>query len=254
MNLQIPSTRTILLVITVLIIGLTLGRCGCSRTKNNPTLLAQLDKDIRVIDSFHKESNKKDDTLQLLRKDSAQALAHQEALAESATNAYAEKSAAEEKTKVYQNKYENARKHLDTMLALASCDSLNLAITKERAKSNTALQACKTELKGLGGILQTRNKEIGVLDRQVASLKQSASVISDALHAVKAAQPTKEPWVKGYIGAAAAFGGPALLNNFGPEVTFIFRNGVLAGVGGKIATTGLVGEVRIGTKITFKKH
>jgi hypothetical protein len=188
-------------------------------------------------------------TLTDLRRDSAQQRINAEALAEEANNALTAQADAEDNTKKYQNKYELARKQLDTALSLVVCDSLTLAISRERIKANAAQKACKDQVNGLGDILSNKNKEIGVLTRQVQALRQPTNIVNDALHAVKAA--TKEPWVKGYIGAegdmGVTFGG-------GPSVAFEFRNGLLLTGAVKLMGGTTVYEAGVHKLISFKKR
>ncbi len=188
---------------------------------------------------------------QRLKEDSVQAAINQEALAEEANKSEAIASDAQDATKSYQKKYEDARKQVNDLLALNTCDSLNVAITNERTKSNKALKACKDELNGCGDIVVNRNKTIYNLNQQVKALQQPANIVNDALHAVKAA--TKEPWVKGYAGASVVGNGTSLVYGFGPDGYLQFRGGLMLRAGAKFMQKQVFYEAGMAKLISFKK-
>lgn len=242
-------TANIFTIVTVVIIAwIVLSnpfKCG----RGNAVAKATLDSAINASAYATQEAAKKDDTLALLRKDSIQQRINAEALAEETNKALDAKATAENQTQKYQNKYEQARKQLDTVLALASCDSLTLAIARERIKANAAQKACKDQVNGLGDILANKNKEIGVLTRQVQALRQPANAVSDALHAAKAAE--KEPWVKGYVGASVM--GNQQSFGFGPDITLVFKGGVMVRGGAVLMGSQVMGVVGVEKLISFKR-
>lgn len=184
-----------------------------------------------------------------LTKDSIQQRINTEALAEEANNAYDEKSNAEDATKSYQAKYADARKQVNDLLALATCDSLTRAITNERAKANAAISAVRKEVNDCGNNLLNRNQQIANLNQQVAVLKQPANIVNDALHAVKAA--TKEPWLRGYIGASVM--GNQTSFGFGPDVTLLFKGGVMVRGGAVLMGSQVMGVVGVSKLLSFKR-
>lgn len=186
-----------------------------------------------------------------LLKDSAQQRANAEALAAEANTSYEAVFAAQNETKSYQNKYADARRQVNDLLALATCDSLTQAVTIERVKNNKAQQDCKNQVNNLGDILANRNKQISVLNQQVAVLKQPANIVNDALHAVKAA--TKEPLIKGYLGAEADFGAGKSFLGGGPSVFLAFRGGFALKGAVKFLNGGSAYEVGAFKIISFKK-
>ncbi len=210
---------------------------------------ALADSAIKANEAKDKAFASLQDTLTALRRDSIQQRINVEALAEETNNALTAKADAEDNTKKYQSKYEQARKQLDTVLALASCDSLTLAIARERIKATAAQKACKTQVNELGDVLANRNKQIQVLNQQVAVLKQPANIVNDALHAVKAA--TKEPWVKGYAGASVM--GNQTSFGFGPDVTFVFKGGAAVHLGAFLVGNQVLGQLGVSKLISFKR-
>lgn len=184
-----------------------------------------------------------------LKLDSAERAIYQEVLAEEANKAYAAQADASDNSKGWERKYNMARKQLDTVLALASCDSLTRAITNERIKTNKAQQACKNQVNDLGDVLTNRNKQIQVLNQQVAVLKQPANIVNDALHAVKAA--TREPWMRGYIGASVM--GNQTSFGFGPDITLLFKGGVMVRGGAVLMGSQVMGVVGVSKLLSFKR-
>jgi hypothetical protein len=187
-----------------------------------------------------------------LKQDSIQAAINQEALAEEANKSEAIAGDAQDATKVYQKKYEDARKQVNDLLALSTCDSLNVAITNERTKGNKALKACKDELNGCGDIVVNRNKMIYNLNQQVKALQQPANIVSEALHSVKAA--TKEPWVKVYLGAGLIGNQGSIIHGWGPDGYFQFRGGTMGRGGAKFMGNGVFYEIGVAKLISFKKR
>lgn len=184
-----------------------------------------------------------------LLKDSAQQHANVEAFAEETNTALTARADAEDNTKKYQQKYEKARLQLDTVLALASCDSLTLAIKNERIRAAAAQRSCSDQVNQLGDVLANRNKQISVLNEQVKVLKQPANIVNDALHAVK--EPTKEPWIKGYAGASVM--GNQTSFGFGPDVSFQFRGGIMVRAGAVLMGSQVMGTSGVQKLISFKK-
>lgn len=219
---------------------------GAATTANNTA-----DSALKATAAAHIEVARLQDTLNALRKDSAQQRANVEAMAEETNIAFTARADAEDNTKKYQTKYERARKQLDTMLALISCDSLVIAIGKEHIKADAAQKACNAQVNNLGDILANRNKQISILNQQVAVLKQPANIVDEALHAVKAA--TKEPLIKGYLGAEADFGAGKSFLGGGPSVFLAFRGGFALKGAVKFLNGGSAYEVGGFKIISFKK-
>lgn len=249
MKLTLNGSTIIITLVVLVALFLLLWR-GCG---GNDAAVA---KAISLADSAIKANVIKDakmdvleNTLDHLRADSENQRFNAEALAEEANNALTARADAEDNTKKYQNKYENARHQLDTLLALASCDSLSLAITKERIKAQAAQKACSTQVNNLGDILVNRNKQIQNLNQQVAVLKQPATLVNDALHAVKAA--TKEPWVKGCVGASVM--GNQTSFGFGPDVSLLFRGGLMVRGGAVLMGSQVMGVVGVSKLLSFKR-
>lgn len=249
-ELFVKYTVNIFTIATVLVIAwIVLSnpfKCG----KGTPTTANVL------TDSAIKANAEKDRKMAVLDahnaalvKDSIQQRINAEALAEDTYNALTARADAEDNTKKYQQKYERARKQLDTVLALASCDSLSLAIVRERIKADKAQKACSAQVNQLGDVLANRNKQIAVLNEQVKVLKQPANIVSDALHAAKAA--TKEPWVKGYAGASVM--GNQTSFGFGPDVSLQFRGGVGVRLGAFLMGNQIIAAVGVNKLISFKK-
>lgn len=190
-----------------------------------------------------------ENTLDHLRADSENQRFNTEALAEEANNALTAQADAADNSKGWERKYNMARKQLDTVLALASCDSLTLAIARERIKAQTAQKACSTQVNQLGDILSNRNQQIANLNQQVAVLKQPANIVNDALHAVKAA--TKEPWMRGYIGASVI--GNQTSFGFGPDVTLLFKGGLMVRGGAVLMGSQVMGVIGVSKLLSFKR-
>lgn len=249
MTLQINGPKVIISLVVLVGLFLLLWR-GCG---GNDAAVAKAnnlaDSAMKATTAAYAEANRLQDTLDALRRDSAQQRTNVEALAEETNNALAARADAEDNTQKYQNKYEAARAHLDTLLALVSCDSLAVAITKERAKATAAQKACSTQVNNLGDILTNRNQQIANLNQQVAVLKQPANIVTAALHAVKAA--TKEPWIKGYVGASAM--GNQTSFGFGPDVTLLFKGGVMVRGGAVLMGSQVMGVVGVSKLLSFKR-
>lgn len=249
-ELFVKYTVNIFTIATVLIVAwIVLAnpfKCGkeAGATANN-----KADSALQVIAAVHTEVSRLQDTLKALRKDSIQQRINAEALAEETNSSYEAVFAAQNETKSYQNKYADARKQVNDLLALATCDSLTQAITVERTKANKAQQDCKNQVNQLGDILANRNKQISVLNQQVAVLKQPANIVNDALHAAKAA--VKEPWIKGYAGASVM--GNQTSFGFGPDVSLLFRSGVMVRGGAILMGSQVMGQIGIAKLISFKK-
>lgn len=242
---------TIIISLTVLVALFLLLWRGCGgKDAAVAKANSKADSALSLMANVMAESDKLQDTLYALRRDSVQQRINTEALAEEANDALTARADAEDNTKKYQAKYEKARLLLDTMLAFASCDSLTLAITRERVKATAAQKACKAQVSDLGDVLVNRNKQIAVLNQQVAVLKQPTSIVTDALHAVKAA--TKEPWIKGYVGASVM--GNQTSFGFGPDVSLLFRSGVIVRGGAVLMGSQVMGVVGVSKILSFNKQ
>jgi hypothetical protein len=249
MTLQINGPKVIITLVVLAGIFLLLWR-GCG---GNDAAVAKANA---LADGAIKANAIKDakmdvlgNALDHLRADSENQRFNTEALAEEANNALTAQADAVDNSKKYQNKYEQARKQLDTVLALASCDSLTLAIARERTKAQAAQKACSTQVNNLGDILANRNQQIANLNQQVAVLKQPASIVNDALHAVKAA--AKEPWIKGYVGASVM--GNQTSFGFGPDVSLLFRGGLMVRGGAVLMGSQVMGVVGVAKLLSFKR-
>lgn len=249
MTLQINGPKVIISLVVLVGLFLLLWR-GCG---GNDAAVAKANN---LADSAIKANDEKDKKIAflafanyLLTKDSAQQRINTEALAEETNKAYDVAANAKTETEKYQNKYEKARAHLDTLLALVSCDSLTVAITNERIKATAAQKACSTQVNNLGDILANRNQQIANLNQQVAVLRQPANIVNDALHAVKAA--IKEPWIKGYIGASVM--GNQTSFGFGPDVTFLFKGGLMVRGGAVLMGSQVMGQVGVSKLLSFKR-
>jgi hypothetical protein len=250
MKLEINGPK--LVIAGVVLVGLIwLFSRGCGGGNSAALTAANNKADSAIAASAYarQEAAKKDDTLRMRGDTIRQLLINNEAFAEETNKAYDAAANAQDKTKQFQNKYETARKQLDTVLALASCDSLTLAIVRERIKATAAQKACKDQINGLGDLLSQKNKDIGTLTRQVQALRQPANIVSDALHAVKAA--TKEPWIKGYVGASVM--GNQTSFGFGPDVTLLFKRGVMVRGGALLMGSQVMGVVGVSKLLSFKK-
>jgi hypothetical protein len=212
---------------------------------------AKTDSALQVINDARVAFLKLQDTLTELRHDSTQQRINAEALAEETNTALTAQADAADNSKGWERKYNMARQQLDTVLALASCDTLVLAVAKERIKAAAAQKACSTQVTELGDVLVNRNKQIAVLNQQVAVLKQPANIVTDALHAAKSA--TKEPWIKGYIGAELDGGGTTIFAGGGPKLVLVTRNGFMMMGGAKLLTNGTTYQIGIAKLISFKK-
>lgn len=249
MKIELNGPKLIISLVVLVGLFLLLWR-GCG---GNDAAVAKAnaltDSALTEMNYAKREAAKKDDSLRLRGDTIRQLLINNEAFADETNKAYDVAADFQNKTEIYQSKYERARAHLDTLLALVSCDSLTVAITKERIKAQVAQKACKDQVNGLGDILANKNKEIGVLNRQVQALRQPANIVNDALHAVKAA--TKEPWIKGYVGASVM--GNQTSFGFGPDVTLLFKGGVMVRGGAMLMGSQVMGVVGVSKLLSFKR-
>lgn len=229
------------------------ARVGCGAPiKNSPSLVSQLDSAKQILAAEKKTRKKDDDSIQFYKS----RVEYTESVTEDAvaiTN-QATKEAEDTRDKLAATQKELARYKAahDTAGQLTACDTLTKQVTAERIKATKAEAACKTSINDYQELSKRKDEALAAQGRQLAKMRADFDLLGNTLK-LPGAQPTKEPWVKGYIGAAAGFGGPGLLNSFGPELTFVFRNGVLAGIGGKIGNQFFC-DVRIAKEISFKKH
>lgn len=209
----------------------------------------KIDSALQAVATAHTKVALLQDTLNALRRDSIQQRINAEALAEETNTALTARADAEDNSKSWQRKYAIARKSLDTILALVSCDSLTLVMDKERSLSIAAQKVCSAQVNQLGDVLANRNKQIAVLNEQVKVLQQPANIVNDALHAAKAA--TKEPWIKGYAGASLV--GNQTSFGFGPDISLQFRSGMMVRAGAILMGSQVMGQLGVQKLISFKK-
>lgn len=229
------------------------ARVGCGAPiKNSPSLVSKLDSAKQILAAEKKARKKDDDSLQFYKS----RIEYTESVTEDAvaiTN-QATKEAEDTRDKLAATQKELARYKAahDTAGQLSACDTLTKQVTTERIKATKAEAACKTSINDYRELSKRKDDALAQQGKQLAKERAEFDKLYNTLKS-PTLQPAKEPWVKGYIGAAAGIGGPGLLNNFGPELTFVFRNGVLAGVGGKIGNQ-FFADVRIAKLLSFKKR
>lgn len=163
-----------------------------------------------------------------------------------------EKTITDAKLKDTQRELAKYKALKDTAKILTACDTLSNQVTELQNKSIRADVACKTAIESYQAQSKRKDEALAMQGREVARMKNSLDLLGNTLKLAGKAE--KQPWVKGYLGVAASFGGTGMINNFGPELTFVTRKDFLFGVGGKFGNGGVLGEVRIGKMITFKKH
>lgn len=250
MKIEINGAKAIITLVVLVALFLLLWRgCGGKDTSVAATN-AKIDSAVKAFAMSHAEANRLQDTLNALRRDSMQQRINTEALAEEANKALAAQAHAADETKSYQKKYADARTQVNDLLALATCDSLTRAITKERFKAAATQNSCNKQVIYLGGQLANRNQQISTLNQQVKVLQQPANIVNDALHAVKAA--TKEAWIKGYVGASVM--GNQTNFGFGSDLTLLFKGGVMVRGGAVLMGSQVMGVMGVSKLLSFKKH
>lgn len=146
--------------------------------------------------------------------------------------------------------YKQAKGLKDTAGQLSNCDGIVAQYDTLKSLYNDASNNCNAAIFNQSRQIFQLDSIRGIQQRQLAGMKSALDLLGATI--TRGNEALKQPWVKGYLGLGINVG-PALINNAGPELTFITRDGFLLGGGAKFGNVGMSGDVRVGKIITFKK-
>lgn len=235
-----------IVIVTAILCWVIFGHCGVGQPKPKiadvsdsvKTIIAAKDKDLRKYQDSMKFKNEQ--------------IAYSNSVTEEAVimsnQASDDASNMRDKLAATQKELAKAKAAADTIVWLESCDSLYKLVSIERTKAQTADAACKIAIEGLRDLAKRKDEALAIQGREINKMKSSLDLLGNTLQLVPNA--TKEPWVKGYLGAEGDvgkdFGG-------GPSVLLVFRGGITASAAIKIMGGTQVYEAGLHKLISFKK-
>lgn len=241
--LQKPSSFTILLVVTVIVLGWLLFSRGCAGSP------AAVSSTSGYIDSFKAEksvSKKRGDSLKEMRlKD-----AYSNEVIEEVGALYAQADSVVQSQKVQinnlQSRYMIAKAAKDTPAQLKNCDTIVGQLAMWQKKYDDADQLADQYVSKTSAELYQKQTIIDMQGRQISSLQRQTDVIDSVLKKF----PVRPPLLRGYLGVGAGLG---MYNNFGPELHILTRKDVMYTAGIKFGLGGLTYEAGVSKLISFKK-
>lgn len=235
-----------IVIVTAILCWVIFGHCGVGQPKPKiadvsdsvKTIIAIKDKDLRKYQDSMKFKNEQ--------------IAYSNSVTEEAVimsnQASDDASNMRNNLAVTQKELAKYKVAKDTSKTLSTCDSLNEQINQERKVGEMVDKMNQIAIRDLNDLSKRKDEALAIQGREINKMKSSLDLLGNTLQLVP--NTTKEPWVKGYLGAEGDVG-----KDFGGglSVLLVFRGGITASAAVKIMGGTQVYEAGLHKLISFKK-